>query len=143
LVGDHAPDSSRRAFRKDHLMPTHHFHAVIWIDHKEARVFHFNPTEADRAVVHPDHPTKHLQHKAEDPHYLKAAMDAISDAGAVLIVGPAHTKTDLVKYIEQHNPKLGKIIAGVETVDHPTDGQIVALARKFFKVTDKASPQIV
>jgi hypothetical protein len=48
-----------------------------------------------------------------------------------------------VKYIEQHNPQLKKIIAGVETVDHPTDGQIVAMARKFFKVTDKASPQIV
>jgi stalled ribosome rescue protein Dom34 len=124
-------------------MTTHHFHAVIWIDHKEARIFHFNPTEADRAVVHPDHPNKHLEHKAEDPHYLKAAMDAIADAGAVLVVGPAHTKNDFVKYIEQHNPQLKKIIAGVETVDHPTDGQVVALARKYFKITDKASPQIV
>ncbi|KIZ47540.1 MULTISPECIES: hypothetical protein [Rhodopseudomonas] len=124
-------------------MNAHHFHAVVWIDHKEAKIFHFSATEAERDVIHPAHATKHLQHKAEDPHYLKAAMDAIADAGAVLIVGPAHTKTDLVKYIEQHNPKLNSVIAGVETVDHPTDGQIVALARKYFQVTDKASPQIV
>lgn len=122
-------------------MNAHHFHAVIWIDHKEARVFHFGVDEVERLVLHPEHPTKHVQFKVEDPHYLKAAMDAIADAGAVLVVGPAHTKTDLVKYIEQHNPKLNSIIAGVETVDHPSDGQIVALARKYFKSADRVTPQ--
>ena len=35
-----------------------HFHAVIWIDHREARIFHFNPTDADRLVVHPHDPTR-------------------------------------------------------------------------------------
>ena len=24
-------------------MSRHHYHAVVWIDHHEARVFHFNP----------------------------------------------------------------------------------------------------
>ena len=24
-----------------------HYHAVVWIDHKQARVFHFNVEEAD------------------------------------------------------------------------------------------------
>ncbi|WP_322516047.1 translational machinery protein [Rhodopseudomonas palustris] len=122
-------------------MTTHHFHAVIWIDHKEARVFHFNPEDVERTVVHPDHPAKQVHHKPEDPHYLKAAMDAISDAGAILVIGPAHTKTELVKYIEQHNPALKAKIAAVETVDHPTDGQIVAHARKYFKAEDRVTPQ--
>ena len=45
-------------------MTTHHHHAVIWIDHREARVFHFGPTDVDRLVIHPDHPTKHIHHKA-------------------------------------------------------------------------------
>jgi hypothetical protein len=35
-------------------MSSHHFHAVIWIDHHEARVFHFNPTDVERLVLHPD-----------------------------------------------------------------------------------------
>ena len=30
-----------------------------------------------------------------------------------------------------------KMIAAVETVDHPSDGQLVAHARKYFKVEDK------
>jgi hypothetical protein len=28
--------------------------AVIWIDHHEARVFHFGPADVERLVLHPD-----------------------------------------------------------------------------------------
>ena len=34
-----------------------------------------------------------------------------------------------------------KIIAGVETVDHPSDGALVAYARKYFKIEDRMQPQ--
>src|SRR5215472_16101946 len=30
---------------RTYSMSSHHFHAVIWIDHHEARVFHFSPTD--------------------------------------------------------------------------------------------------
>ena len=127
-----------------------HFHAVIWIDHKEARVFHFNPSEVDKFVVHSDHADRHIHHKRtigsghepEDQHFLQSAMEAIADAGAVLIVGPANTKHVLEKYIEKHNPALKQKIAAVESVDHPSDGQIVAHARKYFKAEDRQTPQM-
>ncbi len=45
-------------------MSSHHFHAVIWIDHHEARVFHFSSNDVERLVLHSDHPTKHIHHKA-------------------------------------------------------------------------------
>jgi hypothetical protein len=38
-------------------MNSDHFHAVIWIDHHEARVFRFSPTDVERLVLHPDRPT--------------------------------------------------------------------------------------
>ena len=88
-------------------MSSHHFHAVVWIDHHEARVFHFSPTDVERLVLHPDRPTK----------------------------------TELVKHISQHDPGLMKIIVGVETVDHPSDGQLVAHARRYFKAEDRMLPQ--
>lgn len=131
-------------------MSEHHYHAVIWIDHREARVFHFSPTDVERLVLHPDHPTKHIHHKANsvgsghaaaDDEYLHAAAEAIADAGAVLITGPASAKTELVKHIRQHDPKLMSIIAGVETVDHPSDPQLVAYARKYLKASDRMQPQ--
>jgi hypothetical protein len=134
---------------KTHFMMKHHFHAVIWIDHREARVFHFNPTEVERLVLRPDHPTKHIHHKANsigsghvsvDHDYLEAVAESVADAGAVLITGPANTKTELVEHIRLHDPKLTKVIAGVETVDHPSDAQLVAHARKYLTATDRMQP---
>src|ERR1700680_373882 len=107
-------------------MTKHRYHSVIWIDHREARVFHFSPTDVEKLVLHPDHPTKHIHHKANtigsghvaaDNEFLHAVAQSVADAGAVLIGGPANAKSQLVKHIEQHDPKLTKVIAGVETVD--------------------------
>ncbi len=118
-----------------------HFHAVVWIDHHEARIFHFNVSEIDRLVLHPHNPTRHIHHKAntigsghapEDQHFLQQVTEAIADAGAILVTGPANAKTELVKHIERHMPKLSARIAGVETVDHPTDGELMAHARTYF-----------
>jgi stalled ribosome rescue protein Dom34 len=131
---------------------TAHYHAVVWIDHHEARVFHFNVSDIDRLVLHSDNPTRHIHHKAnsigsghasEDHAFLQHVTDAIADAGAVLIVGPANAKTELVKHIEKHAPALKAKIAGVETADHPTDGALVAHARKYFKADHQSPPRVI
>jgi len=127
-------------------MNAHHFHAVVWIDHREARVFHFGPSDVERLVLHPHHPTGHIHHKAgsigsghaaADHEYLHATAAAIADAGDVLITGPSKAKAELMKHIHHHDPRLMKIIVGVETVDHPSDAQLVAYARKYFKAADR------
>jgi stalled ribosome rescue protein Dom34 len=131
-------------------MNIHHYHAVVWIDHREARVFHFSPSDVEQLVLHPDHPTRHIHHKANsigsghssaDQDFLHAVAEAIADAGEVLITGPANAKTELVKHIHQHDPKLMSVIAGIETVDHPSDGQLLAHARKYFRAEDRMRPQ--
>lgn len=128
-----------------------HYHAVIWIDHREARVFHFNVSEVDRAILHPHDPVRHIHHKAntigsghaaEDHEFLARVADAVSDAGAVLVTGPAGAKTELVKHIEKHVPALRTKIVGVETVDHPTDGELVDHARKYFAADHQAPPRL-
>lgn len=126
-----------------------HYHAVVWIDHHEARIFHFNVSEIDRLVLQPHNPTRHIHHKAntvgsghaaEDHTYLQKVARAIADAGAILVTGPANAKTELVKHIERHMPALRAKIAGVETVDHPTDGELVAHARTYF-ASDHQKPR--
>jgi hypothetical protein len=42
-----------------------------------------------------------------------------------------------VKHIHHHDPLLMNIIAGVETVDHPSDAALVAHARTYFKASDR------
>src|SRR5262245_357881 len=68
----------------------------------KARVFHFSPTDVERLVLHPEHPTEHIHHKAnsigsghasEDHAFLQAVAQSIADAGAVLVTGPANAKT--------------------------------------------------
>jgi stalled ribosome rescue protein Dom34 len=127
-----------------------HFHAVVWIDHHEARVFHFNADEAQREQVHPLHPVRHIHHKAnsigsghsaEDQKFFSAVVEAVGTAGAVLITGPASAKHELMKHIERHPSQLHARVAGVETLDHPTDGELLAHARQFFRAADRMAPQ--
>ena len=123
-------------------MPTH-FHAVVWIDHAQAKIFHVGLTGADEVTLHPHLPTRHLHHKASslgsghaepDKDFLTQVTEAISDAGEILIIGPAGAKTELAKFIHAHHPAIGKRIVAVEAADHPTDRQIIAYAKQHFKM---------
>jgi stalled ribosome rescue protein Dom34 len=126
-----------------------HFHALVWLDHREARVLHFNATEVERSLVHA-HADQHIHHKANsvgsghasvDQEYLKRVAEAIGDAGAVLITGPANAKTELMAHITRHDPALVKRISGVQAADHPDDGALLARGRAFFKFDDRMHPQ--
>ena len=130
---------------------SNHYHALVWIDHREARVFQFNATDVDRTTIRSDHPDQHIHHKANsgdsghapvDNEFLKRVTQAISEAGAILITGPANAKTELVAYIKRVQPSLAERISGVQTLDHPSDGALLALARSFFKADDRMRPQV-
>jgi hypothetical protein len=129
---------------------TLHNHTVVWIDHREARVFHFNPDEVNSLIVRPDDPHVHIHHKAntigsghapENQAFLQAVVEAIGGSRAILITGPGVAKTALVKHIARCEPAVLEHIAGVETVDHPADGALVAHARAYFKTEDLMTPQ--
>ena len=74
-------------------------------------------------------------------HFFHAVVEAIGGAGAVLIGGPANAKHELFKHIQRHAPQLLPRIAAVETLDHPSDGELVAHARKYFRAEDRMAPQ--
>jgi stalled ribosome rescue protein Dom34 len=127
-----------------------HYHAIVWIDHREAKIFHFNATDVDRAILHSHLTGHHLQHKANttgsghlsvDKEFFNRVLEALTHTGALLITGPANAKTELKNYIDQHRPELGKRISGVEALDHPGDGVLVAFARQYFKGDDRMHAQ--
>ena len=122
-------------------MPTH-FHAIVWIDHSQAKVFHIGLSGQDEVIVHP-HMPKHLHHKANsigsghaapDKEFLAQVMNAVSDAGEILIIGPASAKTEFAKYLREQPSKIGDRIVAVEAADRPSDGEIVAYAKRHFKI---------
>src|SRR2546426_4004398 len=110
---------------------SNHYHALVWIDHREAKVFQFNVTDVDYTTIRSDHPDQHIHHKANsgdsghapvDNAVLKRVAEAIAQAGAILITGPANAKTELAAYIKRVQPNLAERISGVQTLDHPSDG---------------------
>jgi stalled ribosome rescue protein Dom34 len=131
-------------------MMQNYYHAVVWIDHRQARIFHFNKSESEKVVMRPDNPARHLHHKAnsigsghapEDQNFLEEVAKSVGDAGAILIVGPSSEKNELVKHIKRTHPEMTIKIEGVETLDHPTDGELVAFARRYLKSADLMRPQ--
>ncbi|WP_407183291.1 translational machinery protein [Bradyrhizobium centrosematis] len=123
-------------------MPSH-FHAVVWIDHSQARIFHLGLSGSDEITLHPQLATRHLHHKANaigsghaapDKAFYADVSKAIAEAGEILIIGPASAKTELANYIRANAPEIAKRIAAVEAADHPSDAEIVAYAKRHFKL---------
>ncbi len=121
-----------------------HYHAAVWIDHRQARVLHFNADVYDAQVIHPAHGREHDrdgQRPKEDQAYLESVTKAVADAGAILVLGPSNEKTELIKHIEKKHPGMRGKIEGVEPADHLSDGEIVAHARHVLKSADRMFPQ--
>ena len=47
----------------------------------------------------------------------------------------------MIKHIHSHDHEVSNKVVGVETVDHPSDAQLVAFARKYFVAKDRMLSQ--
>jgi stalled ribosome rescue protein Dom34 len=124
-------------------MPTH---AVIWIDHKEARVFHVGSQEADETTVlapqhhvhrHPKGHGEATAHPDDAHRFFGDVLRTLAGVDALLIVGPSSAKLEFFRYVHEHDARLESRVVGVESADHPTDGEIVARAKSYFKASDR------
>jgi stalled ribosome rescue protein Dom34 len=122
----------------------HSNHVVIWIDHREAHVLYFDASKNELIKSESTH--THLHHKAntigsgnapEDHHFLHKVTASVAHVSEILVVGPGSAKGELIKHAAIHDPAVSKNIIGVETVDHPTDGQVLAYAKNYFIREDR------
>jgi len=121
-------------------------HALVWLDHQEARVLHVAADTFDAAKIssprhhvhrHPKGTAAKAEHPDDAQRFFHQIVEALQDADQILIVGPGTAKLELVKHVHLHDQRLVPRVVGVETVDHPSDGQLVAYGRKYFLVTDQ------
>jgi stalled ribosome rescue protein Dom34 len=122
-----------------------HPHAAVWLDHHEARVIHVQLDHFDEESIrspkqhihrHPKGGTAEHNHPDDLHHFFREVARALDDSGEVLVVGPSTAKLQFLRYLHKHDPALESRIVGVETAAHPTDGQLVAHAKQYFKVSD-------
>ena len=135
-----------------------HFHAVVWLDHAEARVFQFNADNVESRVIHAQadphgvaHGSPRVHHKAgvigsgkvhDEPAFFGQVAAALEGAEEFLVLGPGQAKLEFNSFVDAHIPSIGRRIVAIETVDKMTDNQIVAHAREYFARTDRTRPQL-
>lgn len=118
-------------------MPFHR--AVLWIDHHSAQVIQFSADDVKAEAVHAhDHYTRQHGSAVRTEHeFFGDVCDTLTGIREVLVTGSHTAQAAFRHYVDKHRPAVAKQIAGWETVDHPSQGQLVAVARKFFAAHDR------
>jgi hypothetical protein len=108
--------------------------ALLHIDHHKAEVVRLDAENAQTQLIRAhEHVTR--QHGSEvrtEHEFFAAVCDALTGITDVLVVGSHIAQADFRHYVERHRAPLATQIVGWQTVDHPTDGQLVAIAREYF-----------
>jgi hypothetical protein len=115
------------------------FHAVLQIDHHEARLLQFDAehVQASRVKAH-----RHLTHQHRSAvrtghEFFGEVCDALDGIAEVLVTGGHVAVADFQRYAHEHRPAVARHLVGHELVDHPTEAQLVALARHWFLKHDR------
>ena len=108
--------------------------AVIQIDHHQAHVLRLDADHAQgQHIEAQEHPTRQHGSAVRDEHeFFAAVCDTLAGTTDVLVVGAHTAQGDFRHYVEKHRVPIARKIVGWQIVDHPTDGQLLALAREYF-----------
>lgn len=114
---------------------------VVWIDLDRANIFKILPETKTHTIIKRTE-IKHHTHADPENHkngekFFHDVSEFLDGAQEILLMGPGLAKKHFRSHLDRHHHSgLAKAIVGVETVDHPTDRQILDLSRRFFKAHD-------
>lgn len=113
---------------------------VLWMDHDHAKIFNFKSESPEIShlsnkhhVNH--HNTGHVEHEKleQQKKFYHELSEKIAPAERLLLVGPGLAKNEFKNYLLSHHAQgVAKSIVGTEAMDKISDGEIQALAKKFF-----------
>jgi len=106
---------------------------VLWIDHHRATVMSFDADGSDTKHLHEStHSTRQHGSDVRTGHeFFGSVCDALG-SGDILVTGAHQAQADFRRYVDKHREPLAHRLVGWQTVDHPSEAQLLALARHFF-----------
>ena len=115
------------------------FHAVALVDHQSAQILQFDTehVQAQKVKSSSHHSRLHGSVVRTEHEFFGHVCDAMAGIPEVLVVGSHAAWADFKHYVEKHRPSLVAHIVGYETVDQPSQPQLVAMARKYFLKFDR------
>jgi stalled ribosome rescue protein Dom34 len=116
---------------------------ALWIDREHAKFFTFSQERMERThldarhMEHHNHAKDHNDASRWENKFFADVANRLREASQVLILGPGMAKHHFRTYLMEHVPLVAKAVVGCETVSHPTDPQIAAMASRFFTLRDR------
>lgn len=141
------------------------YHAVVWLDHKEAHILTFEQGVVDvqriKSRSHHKAPGGHAGthqnmhgrasaqghhspeggHATSDQTFYHKIAQALVGIKEILVTGPAQAKDEFRAHCERHDAAIAKAIIAVEPSNHPSDEQLAVLAQKYFIKYDRLHAQ--
>lgn len=113
------------------------FHAVVWMDHTEAHAVMFDREhmEAQRIKSRSHH--KHQGKSDDSTSFFTEVAHALQGSHEVLLAGPGLARNQFRDWCKTHQAAIASKIVDSIAADHPSDAQLVALARQYFKKFDQ------
>lgn len=109
------------------------FHAVVWLDQAQAHVVMFDQEHMQAQRIHSRSHHKH-QGKGDDSSAFYAAIaQALAGSHEILLTGPGLARNQFRAWCQTHHSATADKIVDSVAADHPSDAQLVALARQYFK----------
>ena len=119
--------------------------AIVWISEREASVYRFGDDDVRQGRLHADAPMLTLKHRtgtmqsgnlSADLALLDRVIDALRGVHSWRLTGPDGSRDYLLGYLERYKTRDGHVarlltqLAGVATLDRPTDDALLEQARQ-------------
>jgi stalled ribosome rescue protein Dom34 len=114
-------------------------YAVVMIDHNHAQVLQFDAEhlQSQKIKSHGQHTRQHGNVVRTEHEFFSEVCDALGGIAEIIVTGGHTAQADFKHYIGKHRPALMKQIAGWETINRPSEAQLLALAKKHFIKFDR------
>jgi stalled ribosome rescue protein Dom34 len=117
------------------------FHAVVWIDHHNAKILQFDAAhiELKKVQAHTHYTRQHGSEVRDEHEFFGEVCDDLTKIRQIVVAGSHTAHSDFRHYVTKHRPHLLVQIIGWELVDHPTEAQLVVMSHKYFVEHDVMS----
>jgi stalled ribosome rescue protein Dom34 len=112
------------------------FHAVVWMDRSEAHVLMFDREHVETQRIKSRSHHKHQGKTADVTELFGAVALALNGCREVLLTGPGAARNEFRDWCASHAKAAAQVIVDSVATDHPSDNQLVALAKQYFKKFD-------
>ena len=112
------------------------FHAVVWMDHQEAHVVMFDREHVEAQRIQSRSHHKHQGKAGDMAAFFAEVAQALTGTHEVLVTGPGSARNEFSDWCAAHQKSTAAIIVDSIASDHPSDAQLVAMAKQYFKKFD-------